>query len=170
MRLLFISAVACLSLLLSDAEAQYPATNIERSSRFVLTDIDEKLIKEFNGAWQQCVLGSKDVEAVVLLLRAPDGSVRAISAGHSTQAYAFTFKWNPDIIAIFHTHPNNRDPQPHPQDIQIARRFDVPVFTLTSRGMYRYDPVTDRIARIKRGTEWLESSSWSTNSNLAARQ
>ena len=167
MRLLFTSVVTCLSLLFSDAVAQNSPNGADRPLRFVLSEIDEKLIKEFNGAWQQCVLGSKDLEAVVLLLREPNGSVRAVSAGRSTQSYAFTFKWNPDIIAVFHTHPNKRDPKPQPQDVQIARRFNVPIFTLTSRGMYAYDPITDRIARIKNGTEWLESTSWLTREQLA---
>jgi hypothetical protein len=168
MRLIFVSAVACLSLLVSDAGAQNPTTNSQGHPRFVLSDVDERLVKEFNGAWKQCVLGAKDIEAVVLLLRDPNGSVRAVSAGHSNQAYAFTFKWRPDITAIFHTHPNNRDPKPQPQDIQIARRYGVPVFTLTSRGMYSYDPATDRVTRIKSGTEWLESSNWLTKQQLAA--
>ena len=168
MRLLFVSVFVCLSLLFSEARAQSLPGNSDRPVRFVLSDVDEELVKEFNGAWQQCVLGAKDIEAVVLLLRGPNGSVRPVSAGHSTQSYSFTFKWNPDIIAVFHTHPNNRDPKPQPQDVQIARRFDVPIFTLTSRGMYLYDPITDRITRVKSGTEWLESSSWLTKEQLAA--
>jgi hypothetical protein len=170
MRLLFTSVVTCLALLFSDAAAQNSPTSADRPLRFLLSEIDENLIKEFNGAWQQCVLGSKDLEAVVLLLREPKGSVRAVSAGRSTQSYAFTFKWNPGIIAVFHTHPNNRNPKPQPQDIEIARRFNVPIFTLTSRGMYSYDPVTDRVTRIKSGTDWLESSSWLTKEQLAATE
>jgi len=169
MRLLFTSVATCLSLLLSNAGAQNAPTSGDRPLRFVLSDIDEKLVKEFNGAWQRCLLGSKDTEAVVLVLRGLDGSVRAVSAGHSTQSYAFTFKWNPDIVAVFHTHPNNRNPKPQPQDIEIARRFGVPIFTLTRQGMYGYDPVSDRITRVKKGTDWLESSSWVTKEQLAAR-
>ena len=174
MRLLILSIVTCLSLLLSNAAAQTPSTDGgrplgARALRFVLSEIDEKLVSEFNGAWQQCVLGSKDLEAVVLLLREPNGSVKAVSAGRSTESYAFTFKWNPDIIAVFHTHPNNRNPTPQPQDIEIARRFNVPIFTLTSRGMYSYDPVTDRVTRVKSGTDWLALSSWLTKEQLSAR-
>jgi hypothetical protein len=96
--------------------------------------------------------------------------VKAVSAGRSNQSYKFTFTWNPAIIAVFHTHPNNRDPEPQGQDILIARRFDVPIFTITRRGMYMYDPATDRISRIKNGIDWLDSSSWRQPSQLAAIQ
>ena len=173
MRLHFVTAVLCLTTSLSTVQAQTNSNNDGRDlavspSRFRLSEIDKKVIKEFNGAWQQCVLGTKDIEAVVLLLREPDGSTRAVSAGRSTQAYQFTFRWNPAIIAVFHTHPNNRNPKPVTQDILVARRFDVPIFTLTRRGMFMYDPVNDRISIIKAGTDWLEFSSWTQESDLAA--
>lgn len=173
MRLLFVSAVFCLTLSFSTVQAQTSPSNDRRPlvgspSRFVLSDIDEKMVKQFNGAWQQCVLGTKATEAVVLVLRDPDGSVKAVSAGGSTQSYKFTFTWNPAIIAIFHTHPNNRDPKPVEQDILVARRFDVPIFTLTRQGMFMYDPATDRITRVKSGIDWLEYSSWQQASNVAA--
>ena len=173
MRLLFVSAVLCLMLSFSTAQAQTSATDDGRPlvgsrSRFVLSDIDAKVVKEFNRAWQQCVLGTKNNEAVVLVIRNTDGSIKAVSAGHSTQAYQFTFTWNPAIIAIFHTHPNNRDPKPVAQDILVARRFDVPIFTLSRQGMFMYDPATDRITKLKAGLDWLDFPSWQQASDLAA--
>jgi hypothetical protein len=175
MRLLLISLVTCVSLSFSDVQAQSPASNGNRPlvgtpSRFVPSDIDEKMVKQFNGAWQQCVLGTKDTEAVVLVLREPDGSVKAVSAGRSNQSYEFTFTWNPAIIAVVHTHPNNRDPKPVEQDILVARRFDIPIFTITRRGMHMYDPATDRITKVMNGTDWLDSSSWARASQLAANK
>lgn len=171
MRKLFVSMAICLSFSFSSAQAQSPASNGDRPlgspSRFALSDIDEKMVKEFNGAWQQCVLGTRDTEAVVLVLRNPDGSIRAVSAGRSNKAYEFTFVWNPAIIAVFHTHPNNRSPQPVEQDILVARRFYVPVFTLSRQGMFMYDPVTDRITKVRNGIDWLDSSSWIKNTHLA---
>jgi hypothetical protein len=173
MRLLFVSLVTCLSISLSDAQAQSPShgNNPIAANRpgFVLSDIGEQVVKEFNGAWQQCVLGTRDTEAVVLVVRNPDGSLKAVSAGRSNKAYEFTFVWNPAIIAVFHTHPNNRPPQPVEQDILVARRFDVPIFTLSRRGMFMYDPTTDRITKVKSGTDWLDSSSWITNTHLAVK-
>lgn len=173
MRLLFVSALFCLTFSFSTGQAQTSHSNGTRPpvvsrSRFLPSDIDEKMVKQFNGAWQQCVLGTKDTEAVVLVLRLPDGSIKAVPAGRSNQSYQFTFTWNPDIIAVFHTHPNNRDSIPVGQDILVARKYDIPIFTLTRRGMYMYDPATDRITRVKSGIDWLDSSSWRQASQLAA--
>ena len=175
MRFFLVSLVTCLSLSFSSAQAQSPASNGDRPlvgsrSRFALSDIDESMIKEFNGAWQRCALGTMHTEAVVLMLREPDGSIRAVSAGRSNQAYEFTFKWNPAIIAVFHTHPNNRSPQPVEQDILIARRFGVPIFTLSRTGMFMYDPETDRVIKLKNGIDWLDASSWNTNRHLAVEE
>jgi len=175
MRLLFITAVLSLTISFSTVQAQNAAENdgqlrVGSRSRFQLSDIDEKVIKKLNGAWQQCVLGTMDTEAVVLVLREPGGSIKPVLAGRTNQSYKFTFIWNPATIAVIHTHPNNRDPRPEPQDIQIARKFDVPMFTITRRGMYMYDPVTDRISRVKDGIDWLDSSSWTRGSNLAVNK
>jgi len=172
MRLLFVLAVLCLMLSLSTAQAQTSPIDDGRPlvggrARFQLSEIDEKVIKKFNGAWQQCVLGTKDTEAVILVLREPNGSIQAVSAGRSNQSYQFTFVWNPAIIAVIHTHPNNRDPKPANADIQVARRFDVPVFTITRRGMYLYDPATDVITTVRVGLDWLELSSWTQSAHLA---
>ena len=174
MRLLFGVAVLCLCAF-STSQAQTAADSnarrlADKQSHFQLSDIDETVIKEMNGAWQQCLLGNKDTEAVVLVLRQPNGSIKVMSAGGSNQSYQFTFKWNPAIIAVIHTHPNNRAPEPQPQDIQVARKFDVPMFTITRRGMYMYDPVTDRISKVKSGIDWLDSSSWRRGSNLAVNK
>lgn len=173
MRLLFVLAGFCLTLSFSTAQAQMAAGTEARPlvgsrTRFLLSDIDAKLVKEFNGAWQQCMLGTRNIEAVVMVLRQPDGSIKALSAGNSTQSYEFTFVWNPAIIAVFHTHPNNSAAKPVAQDILVARRFDVPILTLTSRGMFMYDPATDRITRVKAGIDWLDHSSWQHPADLAA--
>ncbi|MGH9429336.1 MAG: hypothetical protein ACRD2L_23885 [Terriglobia bacterium] len=175
MRLLFVSALFCLTLSFYTAQAQTTCSNGDHpkvSSRagFVLSSIDETMVKRFNGAWQQAALGTKDTEAVVLVMRKADGSVKAVSGGRTNQAYEFTFIWDPAIVAIIHTHPNDRDPKPVEQDILVARRFDVPIFTLSRQGMFMYDPATDRITKIKSGTDWLESSSWVTNTHLAATE
>lgn len=167
MRLLFVSVLVCLTLSFSTAQAQTSASNGERS-RFSLSSIDKKMVKQFNGAWRQAALGTMDTEAVVLVLRESDGSIKSVSGGRTNQFYEFTFTWNPAIIAIVHTHPNNRDPKPQEQDILVARRFDVPIFTITLRGMYMYDPETDTITKLKNGIDWLDSSSWRQPYRLAA--
>ena len=172
MRLFLVAAVFCLTLVCSTAQAQTSAGNAsgplaDGRTRFAVSDIDEAMVREFNGAWRQCVLGTKATEAVVLVLRGADGSPKAVSAGRSNQFYKFTFNWNPAIIAIFHTHPNNRDPKPVEEDIAIARRFDVPIFTLSRKGMFMYSPAADRTIKIKGGLDWLDYSRWRQEADLA---
>ncbi|HMG35904.1 MAG TPA: hypothetical protein VKM94_18360 [Blastocatellia bacterium] len=137
---------------------------VPRNQRFVLSDIDEKIVKQFKGAWQQSGLGTKDSEAVVFVVRKADGSVDAVWGGCTNESYKFTFHWNPSIIAIVHTHPNSRDPKPQEQDLLVAQRFGVPILTITRRGMYIYDPSLDRIKKVHNGTDWLEISSWTRKS------
>ena len=177
MRQLFVSAVFCLTLSLSSAQAQVKndAAGGERllaegRASFALSEMNKQILKEFNGAWQQSGLGTNDTEAAVLVLRESDGSVRAVSGGRTNQSYKFTFTWNPSIIAVVHTHPNNRDPKPSVDDIQVARRFGVPMFTITRQGMFLYDPSTDKITKLKSGTDWCDSSSWIWGSQLAANK
>lgn len=134
--------------------------HVPRNQRFSLSDIDEKIVKQFKGAWQQSGLGTKDSEAVVFVVRQPDGSADALWGGRTNESYKFTFDWNPSIIAIVHTHPNNCDPKPQEQDLLVAQRFGVPILTITRRGMYIYDPSLDRISKVHNGTDWLELSRW----------
>ena len=177
MRQVFLSVAFCLTLTVSTAEAQnsHDAAGGARlpgksGSRFVLADVSEQVVREFHAAWQQSGLGTLNTEAVVLVLRNSDGSCEAVSAGRTNQSNAFTFIWNPAIIAIIHTHPNDRDPKPQEQDILIARRFDIPIFTITLRGMHMYDPASNKITKIKSGVDWLDSSSWITNTHLAVKE
>jgi hypothetical protein len=172
MRKSLVSVVVCLTVFPSNLQAQTaPGPDSRRQpgsrSRFLPSDIDGKMVKEFNGAWQQCVLGTRDNEAVVLVLRDPDGSLRAQSGGRSNKSYEFTFTWSPDIVAVFHTHPNNRPPHPVGQDILIARKYDVPMFTLSRSGMFMYDPATNMVTKVRNGVDWLDLSSWAQTSDLA---
>ena len=130
------------------------------SSRFSLERIDRNIIKEFVKAWEQVALGMKLTEAVVLILPTSDGSYRAVNRGSPNQAYKFSFVWDVNTIAVVHTHPNNRDPEPNGEDIALADRFGVPVLTITSKGMYMYDPMTKQITRVHKSLDWLDESKW----------
>lgn len=176
MRQPFILALFCLTVSFSAAQAQLShdggggENRVVARPHFQLSEINEQILKEFNAAWQQSALGTKDTEAVVLVLREPDGSIKAVSGGRTNQSYKSSFTWNPAIIAIVHTHPNSRDPRPSTNDIQIARTFDVPMFTITLKGMYLYDPATDKIAKVKSGVDWCDSSTWRRGSQLATNK
>jgi hypothetical protein len=86
----------------------------------------------------------------------------AISKGLSGHSREFTFSWTASIIAVVHTHRNSDDPGPSKADRRLADRFRIPVFTMTSRGMYVYDPLTKKIVEVHQGLDWLKSSKWRT--------
>ncbi|HEU4386627.1 MAG TPA: hypothetical protein VFV34_02435 [Blastocatellia bacterium] len=133
---------------------------------FDLSGIDTNIIKEFKRAWTSSEAGASNFEGLVLIYPKPGGSYLAVSQGcYDDRRCVFT--WRPNIIAIVHTHRNKDDRRPSPQDERVANRFGVPIFTITSRGMYLYDPETRRTTQIMDGLDWLNPSSWEKKSATA---
>jgi hypothetical protein len=134
----------------------------DRSSRFVISRFDRKMIGEFNHAWIRAGDGTAANESVVLILRMVGGGYGARSLGTTNQNRAFTFGWHPGTVAIVHTHPNGSDPRPQGEDISVADKYRVPVFTITSRGMFVYDPTTKTTSLVKPNLDWLDPSKWTS--------
>lgn len=149
-------------------------TDEERShgekTAFTISKIDAAVAREFQKAWHVSRNGSDGFEGLVLVYPTPDGSILARSQGKSDEQKQFTFGWIDNIIAVIHTHPNGVDPKPVGHDLQLADRFAVPVFTITQRGMYLYDPVTRKTSRVQDGLDWLESSKWSREQQAVAKR
>jgi hypothetical protein len=123
---------------------------------FNMSGISNDVIEAFKKAWRISKAGTSVNEGVVLVFQNPDGSYTGESQGATNQYKEFTFTWNPKAIAIVHTHPNSSDPRPQEEDLRIADRFRVPMITITSRGMYMYDPRTKRTTKVLEGVEWLD--------------
>ena len=163
----------CTSIDFADAKNPSAKSNrirAEQSADCLLARINEGVIRHFGIAWHRSGGGSLDIEGLVLIFRNPDGSYRAEEKGRTNQFRQFTFKWDPDAIAIVHTHPNNRNPRPQEMDIRIADSRGVLMFTITRNGMFMYDPATKRITKVKDGLDWLEPSMWVQDSRLARNQ
>jgi len=92
----------------------------------------------------------------------------AVSSLAQTKNGSHGVKTASNIIAVVHTHPNGVDPKPAGDDLRLADRFGVPVFTITQRGMYVYDPDTKKVSLVKAGLEWLESAKWSYDRPVVA--
>ena len=150
--------------------AQTKGGSYGEKTSFIISKIDAAATKEFQEAWHVSHNGSDGFEGLVLLYKAQDGSISARSHGKSGVQKRFTFGWTADIIAVVHTHPNGDDPRPTGKDLLLADRFRVPVFTLTQRGMYVYDPETRKISMIQEGLDWLESSKWNGQRQALARK
>jgi hypothetical protein len=142
----------------------------QASGAKVLSLFDKDIVKGLNHAWQRVAGGSMAVEAVVLIVRNADGSCQAVLPNPTHEYRQLTFRWQPGTIAIAHTHPNHSDPRPQPDDIEIAERFHVPMFTLTISGMFLYDPATKTISKVHNGVDWLDDAKWARISPVMASQ
>ena len=122
--------------------------------------IDRAIIKEFEKAWAVSSAGVSNQEGLVLIFRMLDGSYRARSQGNTNQFKKFTFKWAPNAIAIVHTHPSSIDPRPSPEDEEISLKLGVPIYTITTRGMFVFNPKTGKTTKIMDGMDWLDHTKW----------
>ena len=148
--------------------AQTKSGSHGEKTAFIISKIDAAAAKVFQEAWHVSRNGSDGFEGLVLVYPALDGSILAKSQGKSAEQKHFTFGWTSNIIAVVHTHPNGVDPKPAGDDLRLADRFGVPVFTITQRGMYVYDPDTKKVSLVKAGLEWLESAKWSYDRPVVA--
>jgi hypothetical protein len=157
----FIVSIA-LAICISGGEclAQSKAKSNNGQTAALVGKIDDAVVEEFKKAWRVSLAGSGEIEGLVLLYRKPDGTITARSQGQTNQRRRFTVNWTPDVIAIVHTHPNGSMAQPEGADLEIADRLSIPVFTITNRGMYVYDPGTKRISKVQDGMDWLDAAKW----------
>jgi len=63
---------------------------------------------------------------------------------------------------VVHTHPNSLSPEPAGNDLYIADKYGVPVFTITNRGTFVYDPTKKKTWKVLDGLAWLESRNGSS--------
>ncbi len=127
---------------------------------FDFSRINKEMTEEFRKAWRIAKVGTSDYEGVVLFYLLPDGSYKVKALNPSNEFKQFTFLWDEQIVAIFHTHPQGVDPKPALEDMKIADKYQVLMFTLTIRGMYVYDPVTRKTSTVMVGLDWLDESKW----------
>ena len=151
------AVLICISFL-SSAEAQ---DKPDKAPKFNPSMIDGRMVNEFRQAWIWSDNGTSALEGLVLITRRSDGSYKAAAQKPTNQNLEFTFKWSNEVVAVVHTHPNKSDPKPLGADLVVGNRFGLPVFTITSRGMYMYDPGTKKTVKVKEGFDWLNVAYWS---------
>ena len=143
-----------------EASMAHPKPAPPRGANYAISTFDKGVVAAFAKAWGHSGNGTSGVEGVVLVLRMGDGSYSGRDMGITNEQKKFTFRWHPATIAVVHTHPNNSDPRPHDEDLVVADKFQVPIFTITSRGMYVYDPLTRKITQVLNNLEWLNASKY----------
>lgn len=156
---------ASLSCALSDAlEASRTRVNaapLAKDAGYAISTFDNGVVEAFGKAWRRSSNGASGIEGVVLVLRMAGGGFSGRDMGSTNEHKQFTFRWHPATIAIVHTHPNSSDARPHGEDIEVANKYRVPIFTITSRGMYVYDPFTKKVSQVLDNLDWLDASKYS---------
>jgi hypothetical protein len=127
---------------------------------FDFSKVNKEMTIEFEKAWRVAKGGSSEYEGAVLAYLLPDGSLHVEALKSTNEFKKFTFTWDDRIVAIFHTHPKSVDPRPSQDDMQVADKYNVLMFTLTIRGMYVYDPGTKKTSTVMYGLDWLNASKW----------
>jgi hypothetical protein len=127
---------------------------------FTMSAIGQAAAKQFEKAWQRSGCGATSLEGLVLILREQDGTYRAVSQPSTNEHRQVTFTLTSDVIAIVHTHPNDRDPQPGDEDRRLADKYQIPVYTITLYGMFMYDPKIKKTSRLQAGLDWLNPKKW----------
>jgi hypothetical protein len=99
--------------------------------------------------------GTNGKEGAVLIFQNLSGGYFAKLQSKTNEQKKVTFTWVPNAIAIVHTHPNRSDPRPSHDDVRLANRLKVPMFTISLYGMWVYDPATKKTSMIHQGLDWL---------------
>lgn len=144
----------------SSVESYVSAAGVMTGTRLAISVFDRSIVEEFSKAWQRASCGASHTESVLLILRMVDGSYSARSQGFTNEFKKFTFPWHPATVAIVHTHPNGSDPRPQVYDMALADKFKVPIFTITNKGMYVYDPFTRKTNLVQENLDWLDPTKW----------
>jgi hypothetical protein len=109
---------------------------------------EEKLACEtlrfFYTLWQASAFGKAPtgIERAAWILRDANGNLqfqRWPSSGARNKEF-----WKGDVpenaVAQVHTHPEHRDPRPSSNDTEFAKKMAVPVYTITSQGVWVVSP------------------------------
>jgi hypothetical protein len=127
---------------------------------FQLSRVDKDVVRELEKAWWISSNGTNGKEGAVLIFQTLSGSYTARLQRKTNEQKKVSFTWVPNAIAIVHTHPNRSDPKPSLDDVKLADRLKVPIFTISLYGMWVYNPATKKTSLIHQGLDWLDHDKW----------
>ena len=119
------------------------------------------VIDALNEAWKKANYGEGYNEAVFAVYRKLEGDLflSKMEVSTSYDEHHFTMGGNimPSAQALFHTHKNHPDftlAYPARADRELSEKYGMPVVTITSRGLFWYEPNTHEIIALRKGLEW----------------
>jgi hypothetical protein len=131
------------------------------AQHFALNRINAGMVARMREAWELAGRGSSNREAAVLIVDRGEGTYDAVLAQDPEGYRSMRMMVPAGSVAIFHTHPNFTGSEPSPQDRLNSDLLGIPNFTLTDRGVWIYDPHTQRTSRVMYRLSWLDPKNWS---------
>jgi hypothetical protein len=109
-------------------------------------------------AWSDSANGRTGIEASFRL----DGRLsayRIVVTPFTNQRRTQTVPIIPGVtFAVFHVHTAKADPEPSPADREIADRYKLKMYSIHTQGLYVYDPVTRKTAKLRDGVDWVKTA------------
>lgn len=164
----FASWLVVLAVWGCSAAAQQEST-FPRVVNFDVNEMDWTVAQVFARAWKMSHGGTCPHE-VAVVLRMQNGRYVAELQQSNNKHYTTSVTVTPGVVALVHTHPNARPAEPSPTDRRIADRLGLPVVTLSSRGVYAYDPSTRKTTKVMAGVTWLDRANWQPAETLVAQR
>jgi RHS repeat-associated protein len=120
---------------------------------------------KMDSAWRASTNGlPSGTEFGFVVYQSPNGALGATdpegSHSHDEAQIHTTLPPGYKLVAIFHTHPTDRDPHPSEGDRAAADSSHVPFYTITRDGLFMYDPNNppkkDNYKPIRSNLDWLK--------------
>ena len=117
---------------------------------------DPHNLEKFLDLYERGGSGFKETERSAFITQSGDNRNCELwpwTAGYRTETYKG--QRPPGTIAVAHTHPNSADPQPSDGDRRNANKVNLPFYTVTRKGIYKYDPATGQTTR-EEDASWVK--------------
>ncbi len=118
---------------------------------------DDAVIGAMKTAWAKSANGTSGAEAGFVLVGSAD-RYTIVALPYTNEPSRITFTLPDNTFALFHVHPNGKDPAPSDQDKNVADDKGLRMFTESSSGLWEYD-AGGRSEQLAKGLNWTKPCS-----------
>jgi len=114
------------------------------------------VIAAMKKSWAQSSNGTSGAEAGFTLQRKEGGGYTITEGAYTNEQGRLTIKLPASSFALFHVHPNNSKPEPSENDRKLADAKNIDIYTMSSRGLWRYRPGAKGPELLTESLEWTK--------------
>ena len=129
---------------------------------------NENVAHHMASAWKEAGAGKTGDESSFLITKDHPNVPIPLPMTHNY--HKETFSLVPDTTAIYHTHPDNSDPEPSAADRKIADDHHIKMYVMSSKGLSLYDPATKKVTWVAEGLNYLPENVESPQAAQAQKQ